>query len=259
MHSIIHYLDEEIKNSPSVSSFEYQLKNWQTHSKFPSFNLMGNRNLSVLHARLITDSILTVPRRWFLCGLCFGVRFSVMFHFMFVHYTFSSVWVAEWPPFGRKLPARLAICSHCILSICNIYLFPVLVLIAGFAFWLRQFLFIAFLFLLEISAATYLQIYFEISCLLVPCAVVLQRTKMQSITWLDAPSKTTRAFHPLGECGGLVVNASDSGSRGQGFEPHSGQTVLCPWARHIYSPKMLVIPRKRWLRPNMTEKLFIGT
>ena len=39
---------------------------------------------------------------------CFGVRFSVMFHFMFVHYTFSSVWVAEWPPFGKKLPARLA-------------------------------------------------------------------------------------------------------------------------------------------------------
>ena len=32
---------------------------------------------------------------------CFGVRFSVLFHFMFVHYTFSSVWVAEWPPFGK--------------------------------------------------------------------------------------------------------------------------------------------------------------
>ena len=31
----------------------------------------------------------------------FGVRFSVMFHFMFVHYTFSSVWFAEWPPFGK--------------------------------------------------------------------------------------------------------------------------------------------------------------
>ena len=29
-----------------------------------------------------------------------------MFHFMFVHYTFSSVWVAEWPPFGKQLPAR---------------------------------------------------------------------------------------------------------------------------------------------------------
>ena len=32
---------------------------------------------------------------------CFVVRVSVMFHFMFVHYTFSSVWVAEWPPFGK--------------------------------------------------------------------------------------------------------------------------------------------------------------
>ena len=26
---------------------------------------------------------------------CFGVRVSVIFHFMFVHYTFSSVLVAE--------------------------------------------------------------------------------------------------------------------------------------------------------------------
>ena len=32
---------------------------------------------------------------------CFGVRVSVMFHLIFVHYTFSSVWVAEWPPFGK--------------------------------------------------------------------------------------------------------------------------------------------------------------
>ena len=63
---------------------------------------------------------------------CFGVRVSVMFHF--VQYTFSSVWVAEWPPFGKKLSTRLAICSHCILSVCTIYLFPVLVLRAGFAF-----------------------------------------------------------------------------------------------------------------------------
>ena len=57
-----------------------------------------------------------------------------MFHFMFVHYTFSSVWVAEWPSFLKQLSARLAICSHCIWSICNIYLFPVVVLRAGFAF-----------------------------------------------------------------------------------------------------------------------------
>ena len=65
---------------------------------------------------------------------CFGVIVLVMFHFMIVHYTFSSVWFAEWPHFGKYLPARLAICSHCILSICNIYLFPALVLRAGFAF-----------------------------------------------------------------------------------------------------------------------------
>ena len=56
----------------------------------------------------------------------------MVFHFMFVHYTFSSVCVAEWPPFGKKLPARLATCSHCILSICNII--SRLVLKAGFAF-----------------------------------------------------------------------------------------------------------------------------
>ena len=58
----------------------------------------------------------------------------MIFHFMFVHYTFSSVWVTEWLPFGKLLPAQLAICSHCTLSICNKYLFPVLVLSAGFAF-----------------------------------------------------------------------------------------------------------------------------
>ena len=49
-----------------------------------------------------------VTNRLFQCGgsdvvsvICFGVRVSVMFHFMFVHYTFSSFWVAEWPPFGK--------------------------------------------------------------------------------------------------------------------------------------------------------------
>ena len=32
---------------------------------------------------------------------CCGVRVRMMFHLMFVHYTFSSVWVAEWPSFGK--------------------------------------------------------------------------------------------------------------------------------------------------------------
>ena len=32
---------------------------------------------------------------------CFGVRVSVVFHLMLVHYTFSTVWVAEWPPYRK--------------------------------------------------------------------------------------------------------------------------------------------------------------
>ena len=55
-----------------------------------------------------------------------------------------------------------------------------------------------------------------------------------------------------------MVRASDSGSG----DPGSilGRVgVLFPWARDIYSPKVLVIPRNRWLRLNMTEKLFTGT
>ena len=54
-----------------------------------------------------------------LSDACFGVRISVTFHLMFVHYTFSSVWVADWPPFGKEMPIRLAVCSYRILSICN--------------------------------------------------------------------------------------------------------------------------------------------
>ena len=50
-----------------------------------------------------SNSLLTIPRQCDWCGLCqlFSVRVSVMFHFMLVHYTFSSGWVAEWPPFWK--------------------------------------------------------------------------------------------------------------------------------------------------------------
>ena len=65
---------------------------------------------------------------------CFGVRVSVDVLPYVWSYTFSSVWVTELPPFRKQLPARLAIYSQCLLSICNIYLFPVLVLRAGFSF-----------------------------------------------------------------------------------------------------------------------------
>ena len=65
--------------------------------------------------------------QWFCCGsllLVFGVRVSVTFHLMFVHTSFSSVWNAEWPHFGKGLPTWLAVRSHCILSICNFSYFP---------------------------------------------------------------------------------------------------------------------------------------
>ena len=52
------------------------------------------------------NSLLTVPRRKFCCDSLlpiFGVRVSVTvtFHIMCVHIIFSSVSVAEWPPFGK--------------------------------------------------------------------------------------------------------------------------------------------------------------
>ena len=66
------------------------------------------------------------------------------------------------------------------------------------------------------------------------------------------PSYTISGGHT-----GLVVRASDSGSGDLGLI--LGRVgVLFPWARDIYSPKVLVIPRNRWLRLNMTEKLFTG-
>ena len=46
----------------------------------------------------------------------------------------------------------------------------------------------------------------------------------------------------LWACGGLMVSVSDSAAIGRGSIPTFA--VLCPGARYIYSPKILVIPRK---------------
>ena len=51
-----------------------------------------------------------------LCYL-FLVSVSVTFHLLFVHIIFSSVGVAEWPPFGKEL--SVDICFLCILTIYN--------------------------------------------------------------------------------------------------------------------------------------------
>ena len=53
--------------------------------------------------------------------------------------------------------------------------------------------------------------------------------------------------------------ASDSGAIGRGFDPHSGRCVVSLEQDTFTSQKVLVIPRKRWLHPDMTEKLFTGT
>ena len=55
----------------------------------------------------------------------------------------------------------------------------------------------------------------------------------------------------------LWPSGLDSGARGRGFDPHSGRCVVSLSKIHL-PPKVLVIPRKRWLRPDMTEKLFTG-
>ena len=45
----------------------------------------------------------------------------------------------------------------------------------------------------------------------------------------------------------------DSGARNQGFETHLRSVVSL--SKTLYSQKVLVIPRKQWLRPDVSEKL----
>ena len=49
---------------------------------------------------------------------------SLTFHLMFEQIVFRSVYVVEWPPFGKELLTRLTICSLCMLTICNFSYFP---------------------------------------------------------------------------------------------------------------------------------------
>ena len=61
----------------------------------------------------------------------------------------------------------------------------------------------------------------------------LDRGHLRGLKLMEQAIKVTERIadsliRQAGERGGLVINASDSGSKGRGFEPHSGQTVLCP-------------------------------
>ena len=61
-----------------------------------------------------------------------------------------------------------------------------------------------------------------------------------------------------GEGGGSVVeHRTPERERGGGFKTNLRRVVSL--SETLYSPKVLVIPRKRWLCPDMTEKLLTGT
>ena len=53
--------------------------------------------------------------------------------------------------------------------------------------------------------------------------------------------------------------ALDSGVRGRGFDPHSGSRVVALSKIYLPPKNVLVIPRKRWLCPEVTEKLLTMT
>ena len=61
---------------------------------------VARKKLVLAPLEFVTDRSKAAVLTWFSVA-CFGVRVSVMFHLMFVHYTFSSVLVAERPPFGK--------------------------------------------------------------------------------------------------------------------------------------------------------------
>ena len=58
---------------------------------------------------------------------------------------------------------------------------------------------------------------------------------------------------------GLMARASDSGSGDPGSILGRVGVIVSLSKRHLLPKKVLVIPRNRWLRLNMTEKLFTGT
>ena len=54
----------------------------------------------------------------------------------------------------------------------------------------------------------------------------------------------------------LSGRVSDTGARGRGFKTYPCHVVSL--SKILYSPKVLVIPRKQWLSLDMTEKLLTG-
>ena len=61
----------------------------------------------------ITDRLKAVVLLWFYVACFWCQRFGDVSPYE------CSVWVEEWPPFGKYLFSRLTICSLCFLTICN--------------------------------------------------------------------------------------------------------------------------------------------
>ena len=83
---------------------------------------------------------------------------------------------------------------------------------------------------------------------------------MSSLTIVHSSThiKINARINSLGRTG-LMVRASDSGSGDPGSILGRVGVFVSLSKRHLLPKKVLVIPRNRWLRLNMTEKLFTGT
>ena len=80
--------------------------------------LLSRTNATLSHKNFNFNSsdCVNIRRKVRFSVACFGVKVSVTFHLMFVNIISSLVWVYR-PPFGKELLTRLAICSHCVLTI----------------------------------------------------------------------------------------------------------------------------------------------
>ena len=80
------------------------------------------------------------------------------------------------------------------------------------------------------------------------CRIIYQQVSLRNQKYTNKNRIFQReAWWPSGR-------ASDSGARGQCFDPHSGRRVV-----RFTSQKVLVILRKQWLCPDMTEKSLTWT
>ena len=83
-------------------------------------------------------------------------------------------------------------------------------------------------------------------------------TLLESIITLKKTcSPKDKCMRELGERGGSVVERRIPEREVGGFETYLRRVVSL--SKTLYSPKVLVIPRKRWLRLYMTEQLLTGT